>query len=162
LASYDHALTVRPDYAETHYNLGLALMELGHLSKARAALERAIELAPCKVNYRRALGEARRFVAGDAHLIAMEKLAEDDAPLPVGDQIDLHFALAKAYQDLGRHTESFREWLYGNAVKRRLITYNEATTLGVLNRTRAVFTSELIRARRNVGNHPRFRCSLQE
>jgi tetratricopeptide (TPR) repeat protein len=152
LADYNHAVMVRPDYAETHYNLGVALMELGRLSAARAALEQAIELAPFQVKYRRALGEVRRFVAGDPHLIALEKLAEEDATLTVDDRIELHFALARAYEDLGRHPEAFQEWRDGNAIKRRQITYDEARTLGMLNRTRVVFTSELIRARQNVGN----------
>jgi tetratricopeptide (TPR) repeat protein len=152
LASYEHALTVRPDYAETHYNLGITLMEVGRLSAASAALEQAIELAPFKVKYRRALGEVTRFVTGDTHLSALEKLAKEDTTLSIDDRIDLHFALAKAYEDLDRHAEAFREWRDGNAIKRRQITYNEANMLGMLNRTRAVFTAELIRARQNVGN----------
>ena len=146
LASYDRALKVRPDFAEAHNNLGLALMQLGHLSEARAALERAVELAPDKAKYRRDLGEITRFAAGDAHLAALEKLAEDSATLSVGDRIELHFALAKAYEDLGRHAEAFTQWLDGNALKRRQITYNEAATLGGLDRVQAVFTSELIRS----------------
>ena len=130
LASYDRALTLRPDYAEAHNNLGVALMQLGHLSEARAALEQAVELAPRKAKYRRDLGDITRFVAGDAHLAALEKLAEDSATLSVDDRIELHFALAKAYEDLGRHAEAFTQWLDGNALKRRQITYNEAATLG--------------------------------
>ena len=153
LASYDRALKVRPDYAEAHNNLGVALMQLGRLSEARAALEQAVELAPRNAKYRRDLGEITRFVAGDAHLAALEKLAEDSATLSVGDRIELHFALGKAYEDLGRHAEAFRQWLDGNALKRRQITYDEAATLGALDRVQAVFTSELIRTWQNVG-HP--------
>ena len=152
LASYDRALTVRPDSAETHNNLGVALMELGHLSEARAALEQAVELAPCKVKYRRDLGEIKRFVAGDAHLAALEKLAEDSATLSVGDRIELHFTLGKAYDDVGQHAEAFSQWLDGNALKRQQITYNEAATLGGLDSVRAAFTSELIWTWQNVGN----------
>ena len=97
--------------------------------------------------------EITRFVAGDPRLAAMEQLARDSASLSVGDRIELHFALAKAYEDVGRHAEAFRQWLDGNALKRRQIAYNEAATLRVLDRVRAVFTSELIRTWQNVG-HP--------
>jgi hypothetical protein len=75
----------------------------------------------------------------------MEHLAEDSASLSVGDKIELHFALGKAYEDLGRHAEAFRQWLDGNALKRRHITYNEAITLAILDDARSVFTPELIR-----------------
>jgi tetratricopeptide (TPR) repeat protein len=119
--------------------------------EARAAFEQAVELAPNKAKYRRDLGEITR--SGDAHLAALEKLAEDSATLSVGDRIELHFALAKAHEDLGRYEEAFTQWLDGNALKRRQITYNEAETLGGLDRVQAVFTSELIRSWQNVG-HP--------
>jgi tetratricopeptide (TPR) repeat protein len=151
LASYDRALKLRPDFAGVHNNVGLALLQLGHLSEARAAFERAVELAPDKAKYRRDLAEVTR--SDDAHLAALEKLAEEGATLSVGERIDLHFALAKAYEDLGRYAEAFTQWLDGNALKRRQITYNEAETLGELDRVQAVFTSELIRSRQGVG-HP--------
>ena len=152
LASYDRALALRPDYDETHNSLGVALLQLGHLSEARAALEQAVKLAPRKAKYRRDLGEITRFVAEDAHLAALEKLATDSAALSAGDRIELHFALGKAYEDVGRHAEAFRQWLNGNALKRQQITYNEAATLGGLDRVRSVFTSELIRKWQDVGD----------
>ena len=152
LASYDRALTLRPDYAEAHNSLGVVLLQLGHLSEAHAALEQAVKLAPRKAKYRRDLGEITRFVAEDAHLAALEKLAADSATLSVGDRIELHFALGKAYEDVGRHGEAFRQWLDGNALKRQQIAYNEAATLGGLDRVRSVFTSELIRTWQDVGD----------
>jgi len=152
LASYDRALTVRPAYAQAENKLGMTLVELGHLSEARAALEQAVELAPCKVQYRFDLGNITRFVAGDPHLAALEKLAADNATLSIGDRIQLHFTLGKAYEDVGRHAEAFSQWLDGNALKRQQIMYNEAATLGGLDSVRAAFTSDLIRTWQNVGN----------
>jgi tetratricopeptide (TPR) repeat protein len=152
LASYDRALTVRPAYAQAENKLGMTLVELGHLSEARAALEQAVELAPCKVQYRFDLGNITRFVAGDPHLAALEKLAADNATLSIGDRIQLHFTLGKAYEDVGRHAEAFSQWLDGNALKRQQIMYNEAATLGGLDSVPAAFTSDLIRTWQNVGN----------
>jgi tetratricopeptide (TPR) repeat protein len=152
LASYHRALKVRPDYAEAHNNLGVVLVQLGHLLDARAAFEKAVELAPRKAKYRRDLGEITRLGGGDAHLAALEKLAKDSAALSVGDRVELHFALAKTYEDLGRHAEAFTQWLDGNALKRRQVEYNEAVTLGGLDRVQAVFKSEFIQRWQNVGN----------
>ena len=152
LASYDRALTARPAYAQAQNKLGNALVELGHLSEARAALEQAVKLAPCKVQYRFDLANITRFVAGDPHLAALEKLSADNATLSIGDRIQLHFTLGKAYEDVGRHAEAFSQWLDGNALKRQQIMYNEAATLGGLDSVRAAFTSDLIRTWQNVGN----------
>ncbi|WP_213736039.1 tetratricopeptide repeat protein [Bradyrhizobium sp. dw_411] len=152
LVSYNRALALQPHYAETHNNLGLTLLQLGRLAEARAALQRAVKLEPRKAKYQRDLGDIARYAAGDPHLQALEKLAADSATLPVSDRIELHFALGRAYEDLGRHAEAFTRWLDGNALKRRQIAYDEAATLGMFDRIRAAFARELVRARHNAGN----------
>jgi len=151
VAIYRKAIALRSDHSEAYGNIGLALMELGQLSEARQATERAIQFAPRKAAYFRNLGDLRCFVAGEPHLAAMEELAKDAASLPVRDQIELHFARAKAYQDLGQHDNSFGELLAGNALKRRQIVYDEATILDGLKRVEAVFTPEVIQTWKNVG-----------
>jgi len=46
-ASYfQKAVTLRPDFAEAHYNLGKACKELGHLDKAASSYEAALRLQP--------------------------------------------------------------------------------------------------------------------
>ena len=82
------------------------LIDQGKLDEARSTLERAVELAPRTTATYRVLGETKRFSASDPHLVAMHKLANEMASLSPDDQIDLHFALAKAYEDLGEHEQS--------------------------------------------------------
>jgi tetratricopeptide (TPR) repeat protein len=151
VAALREAIVLEPSFANAHNSLASSLTVLGRLTEARAAFQEAIRLAPRNVKYRLNLVEIVRFAAGDPHLAAMEELAKDYTSLPVDDRIELHFALGKAYEDVGRHVEAFRHWLNGNALKRRQIAYNEAATLGGLNRIRATFTSELIQTRQNVG-----------
>ena len=122
------------------------------MAEAQWTAEKAIQFAPRKARYYRTLGDVTRFVSRDPRVAAMEVLSGDAALLSVDDRIELHFALAKAYEDLGRHTDAFRQWLDGNALKRRQITYNEATTLGAMNYARAIFTPDFIRTWQNVGN----------
>ena len=152
LTSYDRALKLRPDYAEAHYDLSLVLSAFGRLSESRAALEEAIRLAPRNVKYRRVLSKIVRSVPGDSYLVAIEQLARDSTSFCVEDRIELHFAVAKAFDDVGRHVEAFRQWLDGNALKRRLIEYDETVELGEFDRVRAVFTTEMIKARQNTGH----------
>jgi tetratricopeptide (TPR) repeat protein len=152
LAAYRQAIAIKPVIAGAHANLGEALVKYGRLSEARSALEQAVRLAPRNTTFLYNLANVRRFVAGDPHLAAMEQLARESASLSFGERIYLHFALGKAYEDLGRHADAFRQWLDGNALKRRQIAYDEAKTLGDLDRVRAVFTPELISTRENLGN----------
>jgi tetratricopeptide (TPR) repeat protein len=151
VAAFRHAILLEPNFAEAHNNLGLALRALGRLTEGRPALEEAVRLAPRNARFRRNLGEIARFVAGDPRLAAMEQMSQDGASLSDGERIELHFALGKAYEDLGRHAEAFRQWLDGNTLKRRQISYDETATLAAMDRIRTVFTSELFHRRQNVG-----------
>ena len=153
VAACRQAILLKPDLDAAHGNLGSALIELGRVAEGRASLQRAINLAPRKVKYQRHLGEVDRFAPGEPRLAALEELARNADHFSANDRIELHFALGKAHDDVARHAEAFRNLLKGNALKRQQITYDEAATLGILDRIRTVFTSDLVRAWKNAG-HP--------
>src|SRR5262249_52798490 len=133
-------------------NLGLALRALGRLSEGRAALEDAVQFAPRNAVFRRNLSEIARFVVGDVRLAEMEQMARE-APLSVDERIHLLFALGKAYADLGRHAEAFRQWSDGNALARQQIGYNEAQTLETLRHMQTAFPTEVFAGPSKAG-HP--------
>jgi tetratricopeptide (TPR) repeat protein len=151
LASYDRALTLQPDFADAHHNHGVTLKSLGRLAEARRAVERAIQLAPQNPSHFLNLSEVYQFVAGDPHVAMMEDLARNIESLPVEQQIELHFALAKAYEDIGHRNESFRQLLVGNALKRRHINYDETKSMVEFENFTAAFTPELMWTFQHVG-----------
>jgi tetratricopeptide (TPR) repeat protein len=145
IAAYRQAISIRPRFPKAYSNLGVALEEIGEIEEARTALERAIELAPSNPNTYRLLADIKHFSPSDRHLQAMEKLAERMTSLSLGDQIELHFALAKAYDDIAEHDKSFRHLVEGNTLNRRQITYDEIASLNVFHRMQETFTSDLMR-----------------
>jgi tetratricopeptide (TPR) repeat protein len=149
----EKALRLDPSKAFAHNNIGVALQALGRIEEAGAAYERALELAPRDGSIHLNLAYLRRFTAGDPRLAALEKLAEDMATLDVGNQIHLHFALGKAFDDLGQHGRSFRHLLDGNALKRAQLKYDEKEVLVLLERIRATFTPELMQRQSGAGHH---------
>jgi tetratricopeptide (TPR) repeat protein len=151
-AACRQAIKLKPNLAEAYSNLGLALVNLGRLADGRRALEQAVQLVPRNALYLLNLSDVRHFVAGDSYIVAMEELARNIVSLPVEQQIKLHFALAKTYDDVGRHNESFQQALAGSALKRKQIAYDETATLAGFEGIRQVFTSELIGGWQNVGN----------
>jgi Tfp pilus assembly protein PilF len=151
LASYDRAIAIKPDYAEAHNNKGILSIELGCLNEARNSIENAIRLAPRRVRLYYNLTESKRLRSGDPHVRAMEELAQDMSSLTADEQIDLHFALAKAFSDVEDHARAFRYLLDGNALKRKQTVYDEAAILGTFERTRAVFTAELMSSKKGLG-----------
>ena len=152
LAAFQRVLAANPRSAEAEYGAGIAMLQLGRLADARATFERAVALAPKVPAYHRFLAGAKTFREDDPQLAALEALAQDMPSFPEAEQIDLHFALAKAYDDIQRYDRAFAHLRDGNALKRQAIVYDEAEQLAVSRDIANVFTSELIEARRGQGN----------
>jgi tetratricopeptide (TPR) repeat protein len=152
-AAYRQAIRLNPRLDVPHGNLGTALIELGRLSEGRMALEHAVRLAPRNAKHRRGLGELHHFVVDDPQLIALEQLAKDRDRLAIENQIELQFALGKAYDDVGDHAKAFTHWRDGNGLKRQHVVYDEGATLGTLERIPQIFTAEFMQRWQHVG-HP--------
>jgi tetratricopeptide (TPR) repeat protein len=149
--AYQRAISLKPGFAEAYHNLSMALKDLGRLTEACQYAERAIQLAPKEASYYRNLATLRPFVTEDPYLVGLEALAKE-VSLGVQDQIHMHFTLAKAYEDIGLFERAFQQLLAGNANKRQRSGYDETSILGGISAVEAVFTPELIQARRGFGD----------
>jgi Flp pilus assembly protein TadD len=149
--AYRRAITLKPNFADAHNNLGATLKYLGRFTDARRSVERALQLMPQNVSYFLNLSELKHFGTEDSDLAAMQDFARNIEALSVKQQIDLHFALAKAYEDVGRYDDTIQQLLAGNALKRRQIPYDEAAAIGTLERIEKVFTPELMQTFQDTG-----------
>jgi tetratricopeptide (TPR) repeat protein len=152
LAAYRGALALDPGLAEAHAGVGVVLETLGQLPAARLAFETAVLIAPKRPEFHHGLSGVKRFAAGDPQLAAMQVLEQDAAALGPEARVALHFALGKAYDDLGDAARAFHHWVEGNAGKRASIDYDETASLRVIERTAAVFTPELMRRQGGYGD----------
>ncbi len=150
-AKFRRAAAINPGFAGGYHNLAVILKERGRLDEAIRAAKRAIDLAPRNASYYEHLAGIGQFEPGDRYIEAMEKLARDAASLGAMERIHLHFALARGYEDTGRFDAAFAQLQAGNALRRRHVAYDEAATLGRMDRTREVFSAEFLAARRDAG-----------
>ena len=154
-ARFRHALTLKPDLADAHNNLGNVLKELGRLDDARESYSQALALDPSATGVYVNYADSVTFTADNPHLKAMRSLRDGTSPLSDTDRLQLDFALAKAHADLGDHRSSFPRLQSGNALKRRRVAYDEGAALALLDRIEAVFTAELIRDKQALGDGDR-------
>jgi tetratricopeptide (TPR) repeat protein len=124
-----HAIALDPQFIDARATLAQGLAELGRYDEALATIAHAIELAPDQARLYYSWGEITRWTADDPHLAALEELAQKAASLPLDDQVNLNFALGKAYADCGHVERAFRHQIDGAALQRRLLRYDEASTL---------------------------------
>lgn len=152
LSHLDRALTLMPDFGLAHANRGYVLHMLGRLEEARQAIGRALELDPRRPTFYRLLGESVHFQRGDRHLIALLALEPGIEQMPPEDRMELHYALAKAYQDLSDPERAFRHLVSGNALKRQAVGYREQEALELLRQSRQLFTREAVASLEGLGD----------
>lgn len=100
LPCWERAVTLSPGDAALHNGRGLACADAGRVEEAEASFRRAFDIDPMLPGACLNLARFRRFDASDAALVArMERLLSRrlDPVLAA----DLHFALAKAKDDMG-------------------------------------------------------------
>jgi tetratricopeptide (TPR) repeat protein len=152
LANYDKAIAADPAYSKSLDAKAKFLIELGRLEEARDLIGKAIELEPRNASYLHTIAGLKRVTSGDPHFAAMEALACDIGALSPDAQLELHFALGKAYADDKQYERSFRHLLQANALKRREYDYDEAATLATHENCRTVFSPELCRGKLGGGD----------
>ena len=150
LTSYDQALALRPAYVEALENKAILLGEFGVLDAARQALQSVIAVAPGRARAHYHLARLKRMTRSDPQLKILEGLAGNLGALSTKDAIDVGFAVAKAYDDIGDYERAFAAYVKANASKRAGIAYDEAQALAHFGRDRqSLFAKRDPRASRN-------------
>ena len=144
LESYDRALALNPADARSHENQAIVLGELGRFEEAGRAIRRAISLAPKGARLHYNLTQLERLSRTGPEAAAMQALAQDMQPLDVKERIFLHYALAKVHEDNGEMEAAFERQCAGAALKRGLVSYDEAAAIGAMERTREIFDAPLL------------------
>jgi len=136
------AIALNPRYAEAYTILAQGLAEIGCYDEARHAMAQAIDLAPDRPGSYYQWGFMSRWTADDPRLAGLKSLAANLASLPVDQQVLVHFALGKAYQDCGDPERAMRHQITGGALQRRILGYDEVTTLREMDERGRAFDAD--------------------
>lgn len=146
-----HYRVARPD-AEAFYGEGEALTQLGDLDGAMQAFARAAGKAPSCMRYHYALSQCGRFVADDPRLVPLKAMTQRMAELSEQDQVLLHFALAKAADELGQHEDAMAHWSTGNQMARALCPHDPQTPLQQMAAIAEAFSAEVMQNLSGLGH----------
>ena len=120
---YEKAIALKPDYQLAYNNLGIAYQRLGEIDKAFKSFERALAI---KSNYAKAhhnLSSLKKYTKSDKQIVEMESLLSIK-DLSQSDRIFICFALAKAYENLGKQEELFKVLHEGNQLRKKELKYS--------------------------------------
>jgi tetratricopeptide (TPR) repeat protein len=152
LASFEKALALNPGDLASLASKGTLLHILGRLNDARAVIKQVIARDPNNTANYLKLTDIAPMKSGDSEITAMENLLTNIGSRSEEEQINLHFALAKAYRDTGKPAQSFEHLVQGNALRRRRTDYVESAVMNHFDRICQVFSPELIKSKAGQGN----------
>ncbi|MDE2091839.1 MAG: sulfotransferase, partial [Gammaproteobacteria bacterium] len=139
LQIYDTVLEKQPELSMAHFNRSVVLTMLGRTDEAEQAVMRSLELEPTMTGYYQ-LSNLHVFTKEDpwfTRLIQHAQLSLDDA-----GQIDIDFALSKAYEDIGDYDQAFTHLQAANTRKRRSVQYSGVNEKVRANRITTLFTPD--------------------
>ena len=140
LSSCDQAIQLKADFAEAYQARGDAHRALGQLQAAIQSYEQAIHLKPDLALTYYSLSTLKDYQLDDVQIGLMEALYThaDTSEL---DQVQLSFALAKAYEDLADYDKSFQYLKAGNCVRKKQLNYHIDDERKLISKIRRIFTS---------------------
>lgn len=131
-------------------NYGHALRTVGRLADAVAAYRRSLAIDPASGFAWWGLADLR-VIPFEADDIARMEQALGQARDDLGT-VQLHFAMGKAYADLGGFEASFRHYELANDLRGRLVPYAAEATSDLVREIEAVFTPDLLARRAKPDN----------
>lgn len=148
---YRRSLAVAPDSPLALCELGALQSAAGRQDEADAAYRQALQIDPTFGTAYLYLSAGKRFERDDADLAAMEALLSDPE-VGEGAAVALHFALGKAYDDLGHYGVAFRQFAEGNRLLRTSLRFDLDATEFAAEKILANFDADLFARNRDAGS----------
>ena len=120
---YEKAIAIKPDYQLAYNNLGIAYQRLGEIDKAFKSFERALAIKSDYAKAHHNLSSLKKYTKSDKQIVEMESLLSIK-DLSQSDRIFICFALAKAYENLGKQEELFKVLYEGNQLRKKELKYS--------------------------------------
>lgn len=119
---YKSAIRSDPRNHAAYLNLGVSYKNCNDITSARDSYKKAIELKEDFAEAHRHLSVITDYNEFEQHLVQLESLNESEK-ISLYDLVQIKFALAKAYEDLGRDSHAFRCYEEGNQLRKKLSNY---------------------------------------
>ncbi len=144
LKNMNKALELKPDFAVALGSKSEILQSHGDMEGALENALKALEINPNLAYIYYSLSKLKKFTSEDDHdLQRMISIAEDDVEKTgTHENISLHFALFKAYEDLKNYDKAFEHLKIGNDLKRSTVVYDKSLEISSYKHVVQSFTSE--------------------
>ena len=122
IASFKKALNFNPTYARAMFNLSLALKDIGKKEDYFELIEKTVKLKPSWSDAQLHLSRVKKYKSNDPHIAELHSFLSE-AELPLKDQINFNFTLAKVYEDIEDHENQFKFLNQANQLRKEESEY---------------------------------------
>ena len=145
LKSFERALELDPRNLEALNLYGVVLKSVGRLEDARNAFIKALEIQPRALGAYSNVVDLEKFTPDNPLFVAMKQML-DRARDPENERfMATHFALGKAYDDMGEYEKALHHFGIGTRLKRATLAYDEKESFKFFDEIMEVFSEELIK-----------------
>lgn len=132
------------------HELGVLERVAGNIPLSQSYLERSLTISPEQPAALRSFGTEYKYSYGDAAFTRLGYAAAQLADLSQVDQVQIHYALGKAFEDVGELDTAFRHYEIAGRKKRKLETWSERNSVRMIDAmmkhvTGAAFASSKMR-----------------
>ena len=145
LRCFQRAVALWPESAEYHFAVSSALVATGDLDAAETHLDQAISLNPRDFDAYRNRSTLKKQTKDSNHIDELESLHANGIDTPAG-QVQICYALAKEYEDIGEDETSFTWLKRGADVRRSVLQYKVEEDEAVVDRLITAFGEELMKS----------------
>jgi len=124
------------------YELGVLERLAGNIDKSQQMFEKVLEIKPDHPAAIRTYGVDYKYAYGDSVFSRLNTEAANLTSLQPMDQVQMHFALGKAFDDVGELSSSFRHYAIGGQKKRKSETYSEQSSARMFQVMKALINKE--------------------
>jgi tetratricopeptide (TPR) repeat protein len=128
---FRRATEIAPQEATNWYDLGVLQRQLGEIKASQQSINRSLELDPTNAGALRVAGYEHKYAYGDDSFrrlnICMAKVETQPKKL----QVEVHYAMAKALEDVGELEAAFGHYAWAGRIQKELTPWSDTRMRGV-------------------------------
>lgn len=152
LANLEKASALVPNHPRILYEMGVVKRFMGRIEESHELIARSLQGRPDHPGAIRTYGLEHKYAYGDEPFRRVNALIPRMGELEPADQVQLHYAAGKAFDDVNEYGASFSHYAVGGVKKRKIVHLDEANAARIQALMTRVFTGKFIEDHGSLGH----------
>jgi tetratricopeptide (TPR) repeat protein len=150
--AFRKAVELKPDHAVCWFDIGVVERQRGRDVEALEALNRTLQIDPLNPGALRIAGYEHRYAYGDESFKRINRALALLHNYPVKLQVEIHYAAAKAFEDVGELDTAFDHYARAGQLQKQITPWSELQMNGVLGLMRQFVSRQVLERAREQGS----------